>query len=76
MTKYVKGCDGFYIARNFPNKYIKQLLDTGLDVLKTVSRKVVHNAAETTNEFIGKKNAYKIVKTKPAIDQNSRMLKK
>ena len=55
MTKYIKGY-GFLIARNFSNKYIKQLLDTGQDVLKSISRKVVYNAAEATDEFIGKKN--------------------
>ena len=33
-------------ARNFSNKYRKQLLDTGLDALKNASKKVVHKPTE------------------------------
>ena len=32
-----------------------QLLDTGLDALKTASKKVVHRAAEATGEFLQNK---------------------
>ena len=50
-------------------KYGKQLLDTatetGLDALKTASKKVVHKAAEPTGEFIGDKITDKIVRAKP-----------
>ena len=49
-------------AKNLYNKYGKQLLDAGLDVLKTHSRKVVHKAVEITGKFIGYKIADKIVK--------------
>ena len=53
-------------ARNLSNKYGKQFLDTaaetGLDALKTASKKVVHEAVKTTGEFIGNKIADKIVK--------------
>ena len=63
-------------ARNFSSKYRKQLLDTGLDSLKTASRKVVHKAAEATGEFIGNKTADNIVKTNPVIDDNSRNVEK
>ena len=38
--KYVKG----YGFLSFARKYKKQLLDTGLDSLKTASKKVVHKA--------------------------------
>ena len=38
-------------ARRFSNKYRKQLLHTGLDALKTASKKVVHEAPEATGEF-------------------------
>ena len=38
---------------SFAGKYKKQLLDTGLDSLKTASKKVVHKA----DEFLGNKIA-------------------
>ena len=59
-------------ARNFSNKYRKQLLDTGLDALKNASTKEVYKAAEATGEFIGNKIAEKIVKSKHVIDENPR----
>ena len=49
---------------SFVRKYKKQLLDTGVDALKTASKKVVYKAAKTTGEFIGNKIAEKIVKAK------------
>ena len=63
--KYIKG----YRFLSFARKYKKQLLDTGLDFLKTASKKVVHK----TGEFLENKifdavtNSYddKTVKTKP-----------
>ena len=45
--KYVKG----YGFLSFARKYEKQLLDTGLDSLKTTSKKVVHKAGD----FLGSK---------------------
>ena len=50
-------------------------MDTGLNSLKTTSKKVVHKGAETTGEFIGNIIADKIVKKKPVIDENSRNVK-
>ena len=47
-------------------------MDTGLDVLKPDSKKVVHKATEATCEFIGNKISYKIVKPKHVIDENPR----
>ena len=66
--------------RNFSDKYRKQLLDIGLSALKTGFKKVVHEAAEGTGEFIGNKivdtvaksKDNNILKTKPVIDENSR----
>ena len=45
---------------------------TGLDALKTVSKRVVHKAAESAGDFIGNKIVNKIVKPKPVPDANSR----
>ena len=50
-------------------------MNTGLDALKTVSKRLVHKAAETADEFIENKIADKIVKPKHVIDENPRMLK-
>ena len=47
--KYVKG----YGFLSFARRQIKKLLDTGLDALKTASRKVVHK----TGEFFGNRIA-------------------
>ena len=60
--KYVKGYGILSFARNLSKKYAKQLLDTGIDALKTASKKVVHKVAEATGEFIGNKIADKTVK--------------
>ena len=54
---------------SFTRKYEKQLLDTGVDALKTASRKVIHNAGEETVEFIGNKIAGKIVKPSRNVKQ-------
>ena len=56
-------------------------MDTGLEALKTVPKKVVHKAASSAGEFIGEKIADSvakskvdnIVKQKPVIDKNSRI---
>ena len=64
--KYVKGY-GFLL---FVTKYKKQLLDTGLDSLKTASKKVVQKASEFLGTKIAnavtKSNKDKIVKQEPA----------
>ena len=58
--------------RKLWNKYGKQLLDaatkTGLDALKTLTKKLT----DTAGEFTGNKIVNKIVKPKPASDENSR----
>ena len=61
-------------ARNFSNKYRKQLLDTGTNA----SKMVIHKTVKAKGELLGikladpvtKSNNDKIVKTKPAIDEN------
>ena len=61
---------------NLSNKYGKQLLDTatetGIDALKTATKKVTHKAAEAAPELIAKKIADKIVKPKPVPNMNLR----
>ena len=63
--KHVKG----YGFLSFARKYKKQLLDTGLDSLKTTSIKVVHKAGEFSGNKIGdavtKSKDDKIVKQEP-----------
>ena len=63
--KYVKGY-GFLL---FARKYEKQLLDTGLDSLKSASKKVVHKAGEfignKITDAVAKSNDNKILKLEP-----------
>ena len=42
--------------------------------LKTASKKVVHYSVEATGQFIGNKIAIKIVKPKPAIEENPKIV--
>ena len=46
--KYVKG----YGFLSFARKYKKQLLDTGLDAVKTASKKLVHEIGECLGNII------------------------
>ena len=62
-------------GRNQYKKYRKQLLDavvrkTGLDALKTATKKVAHKSAEATWEFIRNKIADKIAKPKHVAQEN------
>ena len=53
-------------ARNLSNKYKKKFFDTGLDALKTDSKKVVHRTGELLGNKLGdtsKLNDNKTVKT-------------
>ena len=74
--KYVKGYGFLSFARNLSNKCGKQLLETptkaGLDALKTVSERVIHNTIEATGKVISTKIVYKILKPKLVYDENSR----
>ena len=75
IRKYITGYGFLSFVRNLSNKYGKKSFDTatktGLDALKTASKKVVHKAVKATGEFIGNKIADKFVKPKPTIDENS-----
>ena len=75
MSKYVKGYGFLSFARNLSNKYGKLLFDsvtkTGLDALKTASKKVVHKAAEATGAFVENRIAYETVKPNPLSPGNS-----
>ena len=68
---YVKGYGFLSFARNFSNKYRKNLLDTGLVATKNATKIVVQKTAEATIEFIGNKIGNKIVKIKPITDYYS-----
>ena len=57
-------------GRNLSSKYRRQSSDTGLDALKTATKKVAHKAAEATWEFIGNKMAYKTMMSKSLLDEN------
>ena len=66
-TKYVKGYGFLSFTSNLPHKYGKILntvTNTGQDVAKTASKKVVHKTAEATGELIGKDNCFKNNETK------------
>ena len=69
MLKYID----FY---HLPENIEKKLLDTGLDAVKTASKKVFYKTAETTGEFRGNKITNKIVKQKSVIHENSRDIEK
>ena len=73
--QFVKGYGFLSFARNFLNKYKKQLLDTGLDTLKTASKKV-HEATEGRSDFIGNKTEDAVAKSNDNkvvnSDENSR----
>ena len=64
--KYIKKY-GFLLCAK---KYKKELFDTGLDSLKTASKKMVHKAGEFIGNIIAdavtKSNNNKIVKQEPA----------
>ena len=68
--------DFCHLKEIFPTSTEKKLVDaatkTGLNFLKTVTKKVAHKAPEGTGEVIGNKTANKIVKPKPASGVNAR----
>ena len=78
--KYVNGRGFLSFGRNLYNKYRKQLLDaatkTGLNPLKTATKKVEQKAAEATGELIGHRIVNKVIKPKPVPDVNSRNAEK
>ena len=62
--KYVKVYGFLNFARNFGDKYGKELMDTatktGIDAVKAASKRVVQKTAEATGGLIGNKIADKI----------------
>ena len=73
MSKDMNFChsQGIY-QTNMEKKLLNAPTKTGLDPLKTASKRVVHKAAEATGEFLGNKIADKIMNPKPLLAQNSR----
>ena len=74
--KYVKGYSFLSFEGKFGDKYGKKLMDTatktGIDVVKTASKRVVQKIAEATGDLIGNKIADKITslgKTKQKGDE-------
>ena len=64
FRKYVEGYGFLSFARKFGDKYRKKLMDTatktGVDAVKTASKRVVQKAAEATVELVRNKIADKI----------------
>ena len=62
--RYVKGYGFMSFARKFKDKYIKSLMDKGIDVskkfAKTAGKKILKKTAEATGDLIGNKIADKI----------------
>ena len=57
--KYVKRYDFLSFARRSDDKYRKKVMDTGtkigIDVAKTVSKRIVQKTAEATADLVGNK---------------------
>ena len=77
--KFVKGYGFLSFSRKFGDKSGKKLMDTatktGIDAIKTASKRVVQKTAKTTGDLIGKKIADKIislVKTKSKEKEDKR----
>ena len=62
--KYVEGFGFLLFRRKFGDKYGKKIMDiatkTGMDAVKTASKRVVQKTAVPTGDLIGKKIADKI----------------
>ena len=77
--KYVKGYGFLSFSRKFGDKSGKKLMDTatktGIDAIKTASKRVVQKTAKATGDLIGKKIADKtisLVKTKSKEKEDKR----
>ena len=64
FRKCVKGYGFLSFARRFDDKYVKKLMytatKTGIDAIKTASKRVVKKTAEATEDLIGNKVAVKV----------------
>ena len=76
FRKYVKGFGFLSFARKFGDKYGKELMDTatktGIDAVKTASKRVVQKTAEATGGLIGNKIADKITSTGKSKNDDSK----
>ena len=68
----------FVIRKKSIRQIWEKILDTttktGLDAVKTASKKVDHKIAEVLGKFRGSKISKKIVKPKPMFDINSKII--
>ena len=55
----LKNIDFYHLQENLSNKYGKRVLDTGINA----SRKVIHEAAKKTGDFLGNKIADAVAKS-------------
>ena len=53
----LKEMDFYHLRKNFRKNIKKHLLDTGLNALKTTSKRELHKVADAICEFIGNKMA-------------------
>ena len=64
FRKYVEGYGFLSFARKFGDKYGKKLMNTptktGIDAVKTASKRVVQKTVEATGDLIGNKIADKV----------------
>ena len=60
FRKYVKGYGILSFTKIFSNKYGKNETKTGIDAVKTTSKRIVQKTAEATGDLIGNKIADKI----------------
>ena len=80
--KYVQGYEFLSFARNFANKYGKQLMDTtkeqGTKFIKTSGEKILKKSAIATGDLIGNKIADKTTSlgNKKDYDQNKNEINK
>ena len=62
--RFVKGYGFMSFARNFSDKYSKNLMDKGIDLsktfAKTAGKKILKETAKATGDLIGNKIAVKI----------------
>ena len=79
FRKYVKGYGFLSLARKFGDKYGKKLMDivikTGIDAVKTASKRVVQKTAEATGDLIGNKIADKITSIGKSKEESKEKLK-
>ena len=75
--KYVQGYGFLSFARKFGDKYGRKLMDTatktGIDAIKTTSKRVVQKTAEATADLIGNKIADKITSAGKSKNKQKKM---